>query len=107
METFAVVAVIDGNTFDISPGWELEDGTGNRVHAIGYNAPKTGKQAMAAEQKLSILIQNKKVELGPPHGVERGTLVCEVYFHGRNLADYFPEYKEQDGERPDKKEEET
>ena len=102
MGTFAVVAVIDGNTFDVSPGWELEDKTGNRVHAIGYNAPKTGKGAMAAEQKLSILIQNKKVELGSPRGIERGRLVCDVYFKGRNLADYLSAYKEQDSEPPDK-----
>ncbi|MBC8512170.1 MAG: thermonuclease family protein [Dehalococcoidia bacterium] len=102
METFAVVAVIDGNTLDVSPGWELENRTGNRVQATGYNAPKTGKGAMAAEQKLSILIQNKKVELGSPRGIERGRLVCEVYFQGRNLADYLPEYKEQESEAPDK-----
>jgi len=88
METFAVVAVIDGNTLDVSPGWELEN--------------RTGKGAMAAEQKLSILIQNKKVELGSPRGIERGRLVCEVYFQGRNLADYLPEYKEQESEAPDK-----
>ena len=104
METFAVVAVIDGNTFDVSPRWELEDKTGDRVQATGYNAPKTGKGAMTAEQKLSILIQNKKIELTSPHGVERGRLVCEVHFQGRTLADYFPEYKEQGGESPDEPE---
>ena len=98
METFTVVAVIDGNTFEVSPQWELEDKTGDRVQAIGYDAPKTGKGAMTAEQKLSILIQNKEVELGSPHGVERGRLVCEVYFRGRNLADYLAEYKEGGGE---------
>ena len=49
---------------------------------------------MAAEQKLAILIQNKKVELGTPLRVERGRLVCEAYFQGMNLADYFSEYKE-------------
>ena len=104
METFTVVAVIDGNTFEVSPQWELEDKTGGRVQAIGYDAPKTGKRAMAAEQKLSILIQNKEVELGSPHGVERGRLVCEVYFRGRSLADYFAEYKE--GEEEEGEEEE-
>ena len=104
METFTVMAVINGNTFDVSPNWELEDMTGDRVQATGYNAPKTGASAMAAEQKLSILIQNKKVELGSPHGVERGRLVCEVYFQGRNLADYLPEYKEEDDESPDEPE---
>jgi len=105
METFTVVAVIDGNTFEVSPQWELEDKTGDRVQAIGYDAPKTGKGAMTAEQKLSILIQNKEVELGSPHGVERGRLVCEVYFRGRNLADYLAEYKEEAGEEEGEEEE--
>ena len=66
METFTVTAVIDGNTFEVSPPWEWKDETGERVIATGYDAPKSGKGAMAAEQKLSILIQNKKVELGTP-----------------------------------------
>ena len=94
METFTIVAVIDENTFEISPPWEWKEETGDRVRATGYDAPKSGSQAMAAEQKLSVLIQNKKVELGTPLRVERGRLVCEVYFQGMNLADYFPEYKE-------------
>jgi len=87
MGTFAVVAVIDGNTFDISPRWELQDSSGECVRATGYNAPKAGKGAMAAEQKLSIFIQNKKVELGSPRWIQEGRLVCEVYFQGRHLAD--------------------
>ena len=104
METFAVVAVIDGNTLDVSPAWELEDRTGNRVQVTGYDAPKTGSGGMAAGQKLSVLVQNKRVELGSPRGVERGRLVCEVYFQGRNLADYFPEYRERDSELLDEPE---
>jgi endonuclease YncB( thermonuclease family) len=98
METFSVVAVIDGNTFEVSSPWEFDGETGDRVQATGYNAPKSGKEGMAAAQKLSILIQNKKVDLGSPHGVQRGKLVCEVYFQGVNLADYFPQYKQQDNE---------
>jgi endonuclease YncB( thermonuclease family) len=94
METFTVVAVIDGNTFEVSPPWEWKDETGDRVTATGYDAPRSGKQGMAAEQKLSVLIQNKKVELGTPLKIEGGRLVCEVYFQGMNLADYFSEYKE-------------
>ena len=94
METFTVTAVIDGNTFEISPPWEWKDETGERVRATGYDAPKSGKQGMAAEQRLAILIQNKKVELGTPLRVEHGRLVCEAYFQGMNLADYFSEYKE-------------
>lgn len=102
MESFTVTAVITGNTFDVSPPWEFEGKTGERVYATGYDAPKSGKQAMSAEGKLSVLIHNKKVELGTPDRIEKGKLVCEVYFKGVNLADYFPEYLDTvDSESPD------
>jgi hypothetical protein len=94
METFKVECIIDGNTFEVSPRWKLEDGvTGNLVQAVGYDAPKSGKEAMNVEQRLSIMLQNKKVQLGTPHGVQDDKLLCDVYFNGVNLADYFSHYK--------------
>lgn len=98
METFKVEAVIDGNTFEVSPPWEFDGETGKLVQATGYAAPKSGKGAIAAEQKLSILMQNKNVELKSPQSIESGRLLCEVYFQGINLADYFSAYKEHDDE---------
>jgi hypothetical protein len=100
METFTVEAVLDGNTFEVSPKWKYEGVTGDLVEATGYYPPKKGKGGMSAEQKLSVLIHNKKIELGTPQGVERNRLVCEVFFRGVNLADYFSEYRRQgEGER--------
>ena len=98
METFRVEAVIDGNTFEVSPPWTFDGKTGKLVQATGYDAPKSGKRAVAAEQKLSILMQNKNVELDSPQGIEGGKLLCKVYFQGINLADYFTAYKEHDEE---------
>ena len=98
METFTVEAVIDGNTFEVSPGWEFGDEKGVLVQAKGYTAPRSGKGAMAVEQRLSGLIQNKKVELDTPDGVQNGRLVCDVYFSGVNLAEYFTAYQEQASE---------
>jgi hypothetical protein len=97
METFKVEAVMDGNTFEISPKWQYEGVTGDLVEATGYFPPKSGKGGMAAEQKLSILIHNKKVELGTPQGIQRNRLICGVYFNGMNLADYFSDYRKQGG----------
>ena len=98
METFKVVAVIDGNTFEVTPDWEFGDEKGSLVHTKGYTAPKSGKAAMTVEQKLSGLIHNKKVELGAPDGVQRNRLVCEVYYRGANLAEYFSAYQAQASE---------
>ena len=94
MLTFKVESVIDGNTFEVSPPWEFDGETGKLVQATGYDAPKSGKGAISVEQKLSVLMQNKDVELESPQGIENGRLLCEVYFQGINLADYLPEYKE-------------
>ena len=93
MESFNVEAVYDGNTIEVSPKWEFEGTKGDIVVATGYDPPKKGKPGMSAEQKLSILVHNKKVELGTPEGLDGKKLVCEVFFNGINLADYFSEYK--------------
>jgi len=81
MLTFKVESVIDGNTFEVSPPWEFDGETGKLVQATGYDAPKSGKRAISVEQKLSVLMQNKDVELESPQGIENGRLLCEVYFH--------------------------
>ena len=95
METFTVVAVRDGNTIEVAPEWEFKNETGVYVQAKGYNAPKTGKPAMSFEQRLSTLLLNKKVEFKSPESVQRNRLVCDVYYNGVNLAEYFSEYREQ------------
>ena len=106
METFTVVAVRDGNTFEVSPDWEFGDERGNLVQAKGYTAPKSGKTAMAFEQRLSGLIHNKKVDLESPDGVERGRLVCDVYYQGINLSEHFSEYRQQAVEEAEAEQEE-
>ncbi len=106
MESFTVEAVMDGNTFEVSPKWQYEGLTGDLVEATGYFPPKSGKGGMSADQKLSILIHNKKIELGTPQGVQRNRLVCEVYFRGVNLADYFPEYRKRPGDEGERENEE-
>jgi len=95
MDLFKVEAVIDGNTFEVSPKWVFEGKKGNLVYAKGYTSPKSGKPAMAVEQRLSGLIQNKKVSLESPERIENDKLVCDVYYDGVNIASYFSAYKEQ------------
>lgn len=91
---FKVIEVIDGDTFDVSPNWSWGDQEDKRVRANGYNAPEEGQPGyQAAKEKLERLILNKEVELRNPINITYGRLLCDVYYEGKNLADYFPEYQ--------------
>ncbi len=94
MAKFTVTSIIDGDTFEVSPSWEWQGQTGNRVRPAGYDAPEvTQRGGPWATAVLARLILHKQVELGTAYRVDRGRLVCEVFFQGRNLADYFRRYR--------------
>ena len=94
MAEFKVVNIIDGDTFDVSPSWNWNGQSGSRVRPTGYNAPESHTHSgQTARDKLSKLILGKPVALRTAYRVDRGRLVCDVFFKGRNLADYFPEYR--------------
>jgi endonuclease YncB( thermonuclease family) len=89
-----VTEVIDGDTFDVNPGWKWNDSEGNRVRPTGYDAPEINSQeGIKAKQKLEKLIKGKEVELKNAKTIDRSRLVCDVHYQGKNLADYSPEYK--------------
>ena len=90
MPTFTVTSISDGDTFEVSPLWKWKGETGNRVRPAGYNAPELhAPGGLAAKDRLTRLILGHSVELGTAHKIDRGRLVCEVYFGNTNLADYF------------------
>lgn len=94
MATFNVLSVVDGDTFDVSPGWRWNGQTGSRVRPPGYDAPELHEYGgQAAKEKLSRLLHGKRVDLGAGYKVDHGRLVCEVCFRGKNLKDYFPQWK--------------
>ncbi len=93
MPNFTVTEIIDGDTFVVSPTWTWNNQSGDRVRPAGYDAPEVGAPgAAAATARLSQLILNRQVELREAHRIDRGRLVCEVFYNGRNLKDYFPAY---------------
>ena len=94
MATFKVIFIIDRGTFEVLPQWRWNTRIGTRVRPTGYNAPELHTYGgQAAKRKLVRLILGEDVELGTAYKVDRGRLVCDVYFRGKNLADYFPEYQ--------------
>ena len=89
-----VTSIVDGDTFIVSPNWNWNSQAGDRVRPTGYDTPELGQPGyVEATQKLRNLILGKTVELRKAYRVDRGRLVCDVYLNGKNLADYFPEYK--------------
>jgi len=94
MADFKVTHVVDGDTFDVSPNWRWNNETGSRVRPTGYDAPESGTiEGQRAKEKLKRLILGKTVQLGEVAKIDRGRLVCKVFYNGKNLADYFPEYQ--------------
>lgn len=94
MTEFNVISIIDGDTFDVSPGWQWNGNSGTRVRPTGYDAPELNTYGgQAAKERLERLILGKGVELGSAYRIDRGRLVCDVFLRGKNLADYFPEYQ--------------
>lgn len=95
MAEFTVINIVDGDTFDVDPGWAFKEKTGKRVQRVrpvGYNAPEMDTEAgKYAKKRLSDLILGKKVQLGTVHQFHYDRLVCEVSFNGKDLASYFKE----------------
>ena len=93
--TYKVSNVIDGDTFEVLPPWKWRDQSGIRVRPTGYSTPEEGIVGyQRAKDKLTTLILEKEVELKNQVDIDYDRLACDVYFDGKNLADYFPEYKE-------------
>jgi len=95
MADFTVSEIIDGDTFKVQGGWKWNEKKGDTVRPTGYNTPEKGKPGYEqAKQKLKDLILEKTVDIRSAKTVDEwGRLVADVYYSGKNLADYFSEYK--------------
>lgn len=90
MHTFQVTRIIDGDTFEVNPNWQWRNESGNRVRPTGYDAAEAGARGgAAATASLIRLILGRSVQLGNAYRVDRGRLVCDVYFNGHELSQYF------------------
>jgi len=91
---FTVTEIIDGDTFKISPGWKWNKEKGDTIRPTGYNTPEQGNPGyQETKEKLEQLLLNKEVELKKPVKLSYNQLLCNVYFNGKNLAEFFPDYK--------------
>jgi len=89
-----VTRIIDGDTFVVSPGWEWQTKHGDRIRPTKLCAPEIDEdEGEEAAEKLADLILDESVELRNAVRIDRGRLVCDVYYDGQELVDYFPEYE--------------
>ena len=95
MADFIVSEIVDGDTFKVKNGWEWNEKKGDTVRPTGYDTPEKGETGYEqTKQKLKDLILGKTVDIKSVKIVDQwGRLVADVYYNGKNLADYFPEYK--------------
>lgn len=88
-----ITNIIDGDTFDISPGWSWQNQTGTRVRPTGYDAPEMKTLAgILAKTEVGKMLSGQQVELRTAYKVDRGRLVCDVYFRGVELSSYFKKW---------------
>ena len=88
-----VAYIEDGDTFIVKPNWVWQGKEGDVIRPTGYDTPEKGaKEYIEMTNKLAILILNKEVEINPV-SFSYDRLVCDVYIDGKNIADFFPEYK--------------
>lgn len=84
--SFKVTSVIDGDTFDVKPGWKWDDKNGERVRIANYDAKEADEWGgKTATQKLKDLIQGKEVELKNAVNISYGRVVCDVYLKGKDI----------------------
>jgi len=84
--SFKVTVVIDGDTFDVSPGWEWDGKKGDRVRIANFDATELDERGgKSAKQKLKDLIEGKNVELKNAVNLSYGRLVCDVYYNGSDV----------------------
>ena len=95
MAEFTVSEVIDGDTFKVKNGWEWDNKKGDIIRPTGYNTPEEGEWGYEeAKRRLTNLILHKIVDIRNPKSIDDyERLITDVYYNGKNLADYFPEYK--------------
>ena len=86
--------VVDGDTLKVKNGWKWNEKKGDTVRPTGYNTPERGEPGYEwAKQILKDLILGETVDIRSAKIVDEwGRLVADVFYNGKNLADYFPGY---------------
>ena len=98
MHTVTVTDVVDGNTLVVWPPWDVSGQKGNLVSIRGLAAPPLSHDlGELARRKLMFLVIGTPVQIATIQGMAENSLVCDVFYSGRNVVDHLPEYAARPG----------
>ena len=87
MAGFQVTNIVDGSTFDVSPNWDWQGQSGNKVRIANHTTPElSAVGGEAAKEKLTNLILGKPVELKNRVNTGSEQVSCDVYLEGDNIV---------------------
>ena len=87
MAGFQVTNIVDGSTFDVSPNWDWQGQSGNRVRIANHTTPElSAVGGEAAKEKLTNSILGKPVELKNRVNTGSEQVSCDVYLEGDNIV---------------------
>jgi len=93
MSPFTVSSINDTEKFRVVYGWKCGDKKGLFIRPAGYSAPRRGMPGYEpAMKKLYSLILGKEVQIGEVVEISSGTMTAKIYYRGKELKHYFPEY---------------
>ncbi|MFP4465804.1 MAG: hypothetical protein ACLFP1_02000 [Candidatus Goldiibacteriota bacterium] len=89
MPDFFVSSINNASAFRVAYGWKCGGKTGVFIRPAGFNAPKPGNSGYGQiVSRLDSLILGKKVQVGEVRGFLRDTLICDIYYKGKNILEY-------------------
>jgi len=85
---FAVIKVLTGNTFSVSPKWHLNNQSGNVIQIKGLQSPQENEKGFEkARHLLENIISPETITVKTPLKVSERKLLCNVFFNGKNIKD--------------------
>lgn len=93
MSPFTVNSIRNNDRLRVVYGWKCGNKKGVFIKPAGYRLPGRGMPGYeSAMKKLYALILGKEVQVGEVVEISSDTMTAKVYYRGRELKYYFPEF---------------
>lgn len=100
MSDFKIVNIIDGNTVQVYPAWQIDlkntPLSGNKIFIRGLEGLQDNQLVKKRLEKI-LINASEKITLDAPEVIEatdheNATVSCSVYLSRTNIVYYFPEF---------------